>query len=54
MFLHLHMKGKEFAPLTVDGLSNVKTFKPGPPPTLELLMLNGSVAVICVMLFCRS
>ena len=48
MFLHLYKKSKEFAPLTADGLNNVKTFKPVPPPTLELLILNGSAAVIWV------
>ena len=35
MFLHLYKKSKELTPLTVDGLNNVKTFKPVPPPTLE-------------------
>ena len=50
----LFMEGGELAPVIVDALNNVATFKPVPTPTLELLMLKQSVAVICVMLFWRS
>ena len=47
----LFMKSREFAPVTVDGLNSVSKAIPVPPPTLELLRLSGSAAVIWVKAF---